>query len=77
VSLLSDIEAQEKPKGSPCSIPAIEAVLSPEDAADLEAALASPEISGTAIARALDGRGIKVSSSTIQRHRRRECRCPA
>lgn len=38
-------------------------------------ALANPGIKGTLITKALEGRGYRLSSHTLQRHRRGACSC--
>jgi hypothetical protein len=76
MSLLDEVRAHVTVKAT-CSVPAVLASLSDEDAADLRAAFADPTITGTAIERALVARGIHLRSSTIRRHRSRGCLCPA
>ncbi len=62
-------------KGPPCSISvALETI--PEDQADLlRKALENENARGIDIADALLPFGIDVSAHTVQRHRRRRCRC--
>lgn len=45
------------------------------EAEALEAALSNPDVTSTAIARVLKRRGIDVSDSAVQRHRRQVCHC--
>jgi hypothetical protein len=63
-------------KGPACTIALALETLPDADAANLTAALENPHAPATAIARALAGLGHDVRAYTVQRHRRRECRCP-
>jgi hypothetical protein len=50
-------------------------VLSPEERAELDEALAS-RVASEAIARAMEKRGHTIKYQTIARHRRGACACP-
>lgn len=63
-------------KGPACTIGIAFDSLSEADAANLTAALENPHAPSSAIARALASLGHDVRAYTVQRHRRRECRCP-
>lgn len=63
-------------KGPACTIGLAFGSLSEADAANLTAALENPNAPSSAIARALSSLGYDVRPYTVQRHRRRECRCP-
>lgn len=62
-------------KGPSCTMQMVMAALSPDDLDGLNRALANPDIRGTAIRKALADRGLKVSDTTLGRHRRGECLC--
>ena len=73
MSLTDDIESSRRRQGGTCTVPAlVDAVGADRD--DLLAALAS-DTPSTAIARALRGRGHYIGSTTLNRHRRGDCRC--
>ena len=77
MGLLGEVEAEQgkyRP-GLPCSVAAALESLPKEDAADLQAALESPDVYGTVISRVLKRRGLEISENTIQRHRRGACVC--
>jgi len=78
MSLSDDIQAEQRVY-SPKRCPIYQAVaeLSPADIADLEVALADETITSTAIARALNKRGIQVArnSKAVGMHRRGDCAC--
>lgn len=65
--LLDEIKSSSNAR--PSLVAAILADLPKQDAQDLQEALADPTISVMQIVRALNKRGIKVSSSVIYRHR--------
>lgn len=66
--------------GPTCTVAVILAQLPEEDAAQLEAAIDNPSVSGSSIAGTLTRNGHAVSDKTVLRHRRRGsatgCRCP-
>lgn len=76
MSLLDEVRAYAVPR-SRCSVPVVSATLSKEDAADLAAAIADPSITGSAIEKALQRRGVRLPAPSILRHRRKDCQCPA
>lgn len=65
--LLDEIKSSSNVR--PSLVAAILADLPKQDAQDLQEAIADPAISVMQIVRALNKRGIKVSSSVIYRHR--------
>lgn len=74
--LLEEIlQANNTRPGSICTVKTILDNLSPEDADSLQQAIDNPLIKATAISRALKNRNIKLSDSTVTRHRRKECCC--
>ena len=77
MSLLADIEAAGRATGPKCTIALILADLPPEDAEDLQTAIATERYTGNAIERALKARGYTVTSNSVLRHRRGDCRCPS
>ncbi len=70
--LLNQIQAARIGSGRKSDLEVILEKLSPEDGADLKAALDDSAIPAAAIARALNARGLKVSSAVINRYRRGE-----
>ena len=76
MGLLEDI-AQEQSKTVPnrCPVAALREQLSPDDLADLSAAMADDAIRHVAISRALRARDIDVSEKAIAAHRRETCAC--
>jgi hypothetical protein len=76
---LSEFIALSKPRRLQCAFGRVLAdnTLNAADRASLDAALNAPtaQIPHTAIARWLQGRGIRVSDFTVGRHRRHECSC--
>lgn len=74
MSLLEDIKAY-KPRVSVCSVAAVLAALSDEDAGELREALADPQVMGSAVALVLTRRGIPMKQGNVQRHRRGACDC--
>lgn len=47
-----------------------------EDAHVLRTYLADPSVPGSVIARVLKAHGHEIEATTIQRHRKHECKCP-
>jgi len=72
-SLLDEALSLGTSKGPTCEVERFY-VHKPELAVQLREALEA-DVQSTAIARALKNRGIDLSAHTIQRHRRRQCRC--
>lgn len=66
---------QDVKKGPTCSLKKIIDELSPEDAEALAEALASPHITGRAIADALRAEGYNCRDHSVNRHRRALCQC--
>lgn len=61
--------------GPKCGVYLVRAVLSAEDRADLDTALADIMIANKAIMLALNARGLTISLQSISRHRRGDCSC--
>jgi hypothetical protein len=76
MSLLTEAEALTSKVGGTCTVKRLLDRLPPEERAELVEALAS-EVETTALSKALLRRDVDISSHTLRRHRRRECRCPA
>lgn len=75
MSLLADIRAEQEAQSGPkCSFQTVMASLTPEDAADVLAAIDEGRKS-SAISRALRKRGVDLGEYTIARHRRGGCSC--
>lgn len=64
------------PKGPQCTVATLLSVADPEVVDLLTRAMSNPYAPSTMIARAMHDKGHQVSTHSIQRHRRRECRCP-
>ena len=73
--LLAAIEAAVAKPGGTCGYRTVHALLDAADAKALTEAMATPNYTSAAIARALTDRGHRISQGTVQRHRRGECRC--
>ncbi len=58
-----------------CAVGSSRDELDDGDAADLDAALADEAVTGSALARVLQGRGYEIDQSSVQRHRRGDCAC--
>lgn len=77
MGLLDEITGQDNNgRRARCTTYLVMSGLNADDAADLQAALDDDAITGTAIARALNQRGIEIGQESIQRHRRGACACP-
>lgn len=75
-SLLARFEASSTAqKGPRCTVALVLGQLAPDDAADLEVALESPEVTAKAIARVLAEDGHNIGAQSVSRHRRRDCAC--
>lgn len=74
-SLLTEIKASMQRSGPACLIPLARDKLTKQDADDLEAALSDRTITGSAIARVLQARGIPIKQEAVQRHRNGGCAC--
>ena len=78
MSLADEINEEQRVRPvKRCPVFRARAELSPADIADLEVALADATITSTAIARALNKRGIDVArnSKAVGMHRRGDCAC--
>lgn len=76
MSLRGDVaEHHLRTRGPRCSVAAIADALGAADRADLFDLLADDGVQSSALARALTARGHRVSTCTMARHRRGDCRC--
>jgi hypothetical protein len=73
MSLLTEAQQLALRPGGTCGVALL--VLSPEERAELDEALAS-RVASEAIARAMEKRGHTIKYQTIARHRRGACACP-
>jgi hypothetical protein len=74
MSLLKDLKPLHE--GKPCKVGAILNSLEPEDAHILDEALKDlQKWSNRALAHALQGRGVQVTTDTIRAHRLNTCPC--
>jgi hypothetical protein len=73
VDYLDEIKQYQKRKGPSCGVVAAE--ISAEIRAQFDAAALHPNITSGALAKWLASKGYEISKSTVQRHRRSECRC--
>ena len=73
---LEEIESSVKRPGGKCWYPNIVSVLSPEDVADLDVALANSKYLSSTITQVLRKRGFNVTENSMRRHRRGDCQCP-
>lgn len=73
---LSDlIQKDQRPGVATCSVALLLRTLPKAEAADLRAAVADAAVTGAAISRALTAFGHRVTTNTVNRHRRGECGC--
>lgn len=75
MSLSDEIVASSQRSGTLCKVRATLAAMTPEDAAELSAAIGNPLYTGAAIHRALKKRGVILSDQSITRHRAERCIC--
>jgi hypothetical protein len=77
VSLSDRLSLGPEPKvnGAPCSVGVLLRALPAEESAALRQMLDDPAWSGADIHDAVTGEGYDVGRQTVNRHRRRECRC--
>ncbi len=74
----AEVQSQHRRPGTTgCRVHAAVKALGPVDGQDLLAALADPDVNLTAIERALQTRGFRMSYSTIRRFRVNGCPCDA
>lgn len=74
--LLEEIlAAQESKATSKCTVRTILESVAPTDAEDIRTALGMSNITSTTLTDILKRRGFKLSSHTVQRHRRGDCSC--
>lgn len=74
MSFADEVAAVSRRPGPQCSFARL--TLPAEDAADLDAVLADATIPASAIAKALQARGVPIKQQTVTRHRQRDCSCP-
>jgi hypothetical protein len=72
-SLADDIQAARLVGGKKCALAEFKKKLSPEDRRGLDRAIADPAVSGRAICRALEKRGLVFAVGYIPKHRRGKC----
>ena len=75
MSIRDEALAASRKGGFMCRVAKVKLEMSKKDAAELQEALDDITIDGTAIARVLSNRGIKIGVNSIQRHRRGDCSC--
>ena len=76
MGLLDEAKQERRRKGPPCTVSALLGRLSADDAAEVVAALADPDVPSAGLWRAMRGRGWDTpTQQTLQRHRRGECSC--
>lgn len=64
-------------RGGVCSVAIWRGKQSPEVRAEFDAALLNDDVTAKAIWLAMKGRGFGSDVSTVQRHRRGDCKCPS
>lgn len=72
----TEVEAASGRKGPGCTIGLYLRSLGNTAREQVEAALGRPELTTSAISRALRDRGLDASDFTVRRHRRGDCSCP-
>lgn len=73
----NDLIAQDRTKqGMKCGLLYVLPKLDDATRKQVEAAMASDEIPGSKIARALTKLGHDIKGNTVQRHRQHDCSCP-
>ena len=75
MSLSDEIAASSQRSGTLCKVRATLAAMTPEDAAELSAAIGNPAYAAAAIQRALKKRKVYLSDQSITRHRGQRCLC--
>lgn len=75
MSIRDEARAASRKGGFLCKVAKVKMEMSKKDAAELQEALEDVTIDGTAIARVMGNRGIKIGVTSIQRHRRGDCSC--
>lgn len=71
----SEVEESSKKKGSGCTVGIFLRKLDKMSRIQVENALSRPELTTSAISRALRNRGSELSDFTVRRHRRGDCSC--
>lgn len=72
---LTAVEMELPANKSKCDVSKILALMPESDRSTVTTALANPAYTGVAIARALTKSGHPIGESSVQRHRRRVCKC--
>ena len=75
MGLLDDFKNEGTRPRVRCQVAVTLEIMPKSDAADLRAALDDLTVTAAAIERVLQRRGVKLSQSTITRHRRKGCAC--
>lgn len=75
MGLLDDFKNEGVRPRVRCQVTVILDSMTEADAADLKAALGDVTVTGAAIERVLQRRGVRLSQNSITRHRRGECTC--
>lgn len=75
MSLADEARASVTRKGGRCETGLLLDRLGEPDRSELLEALTDETVEGSALSRALKGRGVYISQYSLQRHRRGACRC--
>lgn len=75
MSLRDDVQAEIRLPGSRCVVPSAAAQLAGKDHAEFLEIMADLDTPASAISAALRKRGIVLGHQSINRHRRRICKC--
>lgn len=75
MSFADEVRASGRGPGTTCTIATALLEVDIELRTEIEAVIASPAYTSSAITRALKARGIEVAEQAMSRHRREACRC--
>lgn len=75
MGLLDDFRNEPTRTGTLCRVHQIRELLEAGEVADLDDALRDRTITAAAIERVLGRKGLKITATSITRHRRQECNC--
>lgn len=70
-----EVSALQHGRGAVCTVGEYLGGLDKDDLDEITVVMRDDKYTSTAIAKALSGRGFKVSSTTLMRHRRGDCKC--
>lgn len=70
-----EVSALQYLRGATCTVGEYLGSLDQGDLDEIMVVMSDDKYTSTAIAKALSGRGFKVSSTTLMRHRRGDCKC--